>query len=83
MTISFGSRPGIIRSKPFRIEYVNGDWKAARTALASAGIGIIFQSVASVAPYTATIHVDREDGERAAEILEQAGIGWQHPTPYY
>lgn len=83
MTISSGSKPGIIRSKPMRLDYLNGDWKKARAALAKEGIAIMFQSVASVEPHTATIHVSLDDGERAAAAIEAAGVSWQEPTPYY
>lgn len=83
MTISTKSKPGIIRSKPMRLDYLNGDWKKARAALAAEEIDIMFQSVASVEPHTATIHVSRADGERAAAAIEAAGVAWQEPTPYY
>jgi len=66
-----------------RLEFLNGDWKKAREALAREGIGIIFQSVASVEPHTATIHVSRDDGEAAAKALAAAGVSWERPTPYY
>ncbi|MBE0428885.1 MAG: hypothetical protein IBX61_03325 [Thermoleophilia bacterium] len=83
MNTSSGAAAGTIRSVPLRVGFLNGDWERARIALEDAGIEVMFQSVSSVEPYTATIHVGLESGEKTISALEAAGIAWGRPAPYY
>lgn len=83
MTISSGAKPGTIRSIPIRVDFLNGDWKKARAVLDKKKIPVKYQTVASVEPYTATIHVEYDYGDAAKAALDAAKIRWEPPKPYY
>lgn len=68
---------------PLRVEFLNGDWERARIALDAENINVMFQTVSSVEPYTATIHIHPEDEATAIATLSAAGVPWEKPTPYY
>jgi len=75
---------GTVDTKPIRVAYMNGDYDKAYDLLTEAGLKIAYKTVASVGPYEATIHLgDSEARNKAIQILEEAGIAWSEPKPFY
>lgn len=75
---------GTMDTKPIRVEYLNGDYNRAFDLIRAAGIKIIYKTVADVEPHHAAIHFDNiADRDKAARILEEAGIKWYPPTPFF
>ncbi|MDI6786501.1 MAG: hypothetical protein QMD92_07295 [bacterium] len=70
-------------SMPIRVDYMNKDYDKAFDLLMENKINIIYKTVASVEPYHATIHLSPEDSEKAKKILNDAGIKWSEPVPFY
>lgn len=75
---------GTVETIPIRVDYMNGDYNKAYDLIAEAGIKIVYKTVAGVEPYHATIHLENyEDRDKATMLLDQAGIQWSPPTPFY
>ncbi|MFQ5612337.1 MAG: hypothetical protein ACE5H9_09415 [Anaerolineae bacterium] len=78
------AKVGTMDTKPLRMDYANGDYSRAYDLISGAGIKIVYKTVASVEPYHATIHLEHEqDRDRAAKLLDEAGIQWFSPVPFY
>ncbi len=78
------TKVGTMDTKPIRVSYSNGDYGKAYDLIASAGLKIVYKTVASVEPYEATIHLeDYVSREKATQALDEAGVAWSEPKPFY
>lgn len=75
---------GTVDTKPIRVDYMNGDYSKAYDIITEAGIKITYKSVAGVEPHHAAIFLATlEDRDKATKLLDDAGIKWYKPTPFY
>ncbi len=78
------AKVGTMDTKPIRVAFANGDYDKAFDLIAGAGLKIVYKTVASVEPYEATIHLeDYESRDKATQALDEAGISWSEPVPFY